>query len=421
MRSVKTFNEANLALNEFMSPRPGAAGYKLDRMSALMDYLDRPQDHLSVIHVAGTSGKTSTAYYCAALLREAGYSTGLTVSPHVDQVNERAQINLLPLEEAEFCRELSVFLALVDRSRLVPSYFELLVAFAYWLFRKREVDYAIVEVGLGGLLDGTNVVRRDDKVCVITDIGLDHTEILGNTLGEIALQKAGIIQPRNTVFMNRQGGAVMAAVRRICSAKEAGLRVVEPSHEVGAELTTLPLFQRRNFQLALEATAYVVGRDHARVLSGDQVLRASTVCVPARMEVVPFRGKTIVLDGSHNVQKISALVESMAQRFPGCTVTVLVAFGDNKQASVSSSLRMLSRISERIILTKFDGGQDEARVSVDPEVLASSAAEAGFAEVTVEPDPRLALDALVSDTASIGLVTGSFYLLSQVRPIVRSI
>src|SRR5690606_38872097 len=119
------------------------------------------------------------------LLAAAGQKVGMTVSPHVYEVNERVQINTKPLAETQFCRELSRFLNIIQSSGVRPTYFELLVAFAYWEFAEQGVDYAVIEVGLGGLLDGTNVVARDDKVCIITDIGFDHTSVLGKTLSAI--------------------------------------------------------------------------------------------------------------------------------------------------------------------------------------------------------------------------------------------
>jgi dihydrofolate synthase/folylpolyglutamate synthase len=153
-----------------------------------------PQDHLRVIHLAGTSGKTSTSYYIAGLLKAGGMKVGLTVSPHVTAITERVQINNIPLSETEFCRYMSEFLPLVtaDEERL-PSYFEVMMVFALWVFDKSNVDYAVVETGLGGLHDSSNICRRTDKICIITDIGVDHTHVLGDTIEKIATHKAGII------------------------------------------------------------------------------------------------------------------------------------------------------------------------------------------------------------------------------------
>ena len=174
---ITNFSESKDYLRQFYNY---AAEYKLDAMQAFMEYLGNPQDKVQVIHVAGTSGKTSTCYYIAALLHGAGYKVGHTVSPHVDEINERVQINLEPLPETQFCEALSEFSDLVAGFDQQLSYFEVMVALAYWYFAKVGVDYAVIEVGLGGRIDGTNVVTRGDKISVITNIGFDHTKIFAS-------------------------------------------------------------------------------------------------------------------------------------------------------------------------------------------------------------------------------------------------
>lgn len=410
MRNITTFKQANQALDRFISAPDGPRRYTLDRMRQLMNSLGNPQNKLKVIHVAGTSGKTSTAYFIASLLQNAGFSTGLTVSPHVDEVNERVQMNMRPLPEEEFCCELSQFLKLVDASNLQPTYFEVLVALSFWLFDKSKVDYAVVEVGIGGLLDCTNVINQTDKVCVITDIGLDHTEILGNSIGEIAEQKAGIIQPENSVFMNRQSDTVMDVVKMQCRAVEARLHVASEPREV----PDLPLFQRRNFNLALEAVNYVLMRDNNKSMTDEVASSAAKVYIPARMEIVNFDQKTLILDGSHNDQKIIGLVDAVAERYPRTQITLLVSFGRNKQSSVTASMKKLSQISTKIIITSLSEGYS----SVDLAILATRAKEAGFKTIVVEPNPESAFKMLIKDESPVGLITGSFYLLNSVRPVV---
>src|SRR5712691_3519862 len=162
MHGMRNFAEARVALHAYVSSRPSERTYTLERMMQLMAYLGHPQDTLKIMHVAGTSGKSATAYYAAALLMAAGKRVGLTVSPHAVEVNDRVQINLTPLPEQTFCQELSVFLGLVTKSGITPTYFELLIAFAYWEFVCQRVDYAVVEVGLGCMVDATNVITRRD-------------------------------------------------------------------------------------------------------------------------------------------------------------------------------------------------------------------------------------------------------------------
>src|SRR5882672_7301509 len=142
---IKTLAEARRALEQYYysSDRPKGQAYTLDHMRQVLDVLGNPQNSLLVIHVAGTSGKTSTSYYAAALLQASGFRVGLTVSPHVVDINDRVQINGEPLNEAEFCADLGHFLHLITQSGLKPNYFELMIAFAYWEFAAKRVDYAV--------------------------------------------------------------------------------------------------------------------------------------------------------------------------------------------------------------------------------------------------------------------------------------
>src|SRR5581483_2006875 len=326
MLSISNFAEANAALQTYYDV-PGSNTYTLDRMRALMAYLGNPQDRLKVVHIAGTSGKGSTAYYVTSLLHEMGAAkVGLHVSPHVNEVNERLQINGIPVPEADFCRSLRAFLDVVQNSGVMPSYFELMVAFAYYEFDRRQVDYAVIEVGLGGLLDSTNVISREDKVCIITDIGLDHTRVLGNTLSLIAAQKAGIIQQQNTVFTYQQSEEVMRAIRTVCDGQQGILRVIVPQVTPYAGMAALPLFQQRNMYLALQAAQHVCKRDGLSPVGEEQIAHAAQVYIPGRMDVVYSQGKTIIFDGAHNEQKMRVLLASVRAAFPGQDIAVLWRF-----------------------------------------------------------------------------------------------
>ncbi len=411
MRNITTFAQAHLALSEHITTRNTTQRYTLDRMIQLMGLLGDPQDNLKVIHVAGTSGKTSTSYYVASLLKAAGYRTGLTVSPHIDEVNERAQIDMTPLPEAQFCSEFSIFMDILDKSSLRPTYFELLIAFSFWLFNKHGVDYAVVEVGIGGLLDSTNIVSRPDKVCAITDIGIDHAEILGSTIEQIAVQKAGIIKPNNAVFIRDQPTSIVNIVGKQCVLANAQLHVINDD----AHISSLPLFQQRNFSLAQAVVDYILVRDGGVRLSDRKINAAANIAIPARMEVVKFHNKLIVLDGSHNEQKIQALVVSMKNRFSNKDICILVSFGKNKLSSVLASLRLLSKLGSTIIITDYSHNGTFIKPALATRELKGIAEQAGFKSIIVQPNPRLAFDVFEGNVSEIGLVTGSFYLLHHIR------
>lgn len=284
MKNLTNFREVNdYLLNLVPKKSIKKRLYTLHNMHKMMEALGEVQNSYKTIHVAGTSGKSSTSYFIASLLKESCIKTGLSVSPHIKEVNERVQIDLVPLPERKFAGYLSELRNMINRNKITPTYFELLVALAFWIFSKEKVDYAVVEVGLGGLLDGTNVIDREDKISVITDIGFDHTEILGNKIEEIASQKAGIINPNSDVFMLKQDKIVNDIVRQICDTKKARLTIIEP--QIQKELNFLPKFQQRNFFLAKEVFNFIAKRDHLNSLNRTKIIQSASVDIPAPKEV----------------------------------------------------------------------------------------------------------------------------------------
>ncbi len=418
MTTITSFSEAQAALRQFYGAQPGGA-YTLDCMRELMRYLGNPEKTLRIIHVAGTSGKTSTAYYISALLTAAGKKVGLTVSPHVDEINERVQVNTVPLPEAEFCAELSVFLQLIESSNIAPSYFECMVAFAFWEFARQKVDYAVIEVGLGGLLDGTNVTDEADKVCVITDIGLDHTEILGSTLAEIAAQKAGIIKKRNHVFMYSQADEINDAVANRVQDLSASLHLV-PDTSAATAGGTLPLFQKRNLWLAAYVANYILSRDDGTELSQANIEQASQTYIPARMEMVKVNDKVLIIDGAHNAQKLEAMFTSLHDQYPDQKVAALVGFIDSDAFRLHQALRVITENVEHITVTSFYGEKDYPKHSVPTDQIVVQCQEHNFNEVDVRDDPADAFAALLARPEAILLVTGSFYLLNHIRPLLAA-
>jgi dihydrofolate synthase/folylpolyglutamate synthase len=413
---IRNFEEARLALRRFYNV-PGSNTYTLDRMRALVKYLGNPQESLKIVHVAGTSGKSSTAYYTAALLQASGASVGLSVSPHVISLNERVQINRTMLPEPEFCKALGEFMDLVLASGIQPSYFETMVAFAFWQFARSGVDYAVIEVGLGGLMDGTNVISRPDKVCIITDIGFDHTNVLGNTLAKIAAQKAGIIRPHNHVFMYSQAKEIMDVVRKRCGQQNAELHEITAPDNFPKAGQTLPLFQQRNLYLAEQAADYVLARDNRAPLSESQRARAAAIYVPGRMDIFHVGGKTLVVDGAHNEQKMQTLLESMREKFPNQPVAALVAFVSARDNRWQRALDMLTGYT--LDITAFDQEPDDMpKAFIPPQEIANYLARQGKT-CSVETDLAKAYEKLLKHPEPILLITGSLYLFSGIRPLIH--
>lgn len=409
---IRTLAEANAALLPFV-PLVGQLTHKdttLLRIKPLMRLLGNPEDRLTVVHIAGTSGKTSTSYYMAALLRASGKKVGLTVSPHIDSVAERVQINAEPLDQKTFCKLLDEFLEIVNTTDNKPSYFELLYAFALWVFDIQNVDYAVVETGMGGLHDATNVTTRPDKVCIITDIGFDHTHLLGKTLAEITHQKIGIVHPGNQVFMYNQAEEIMEVAQKWINDHHATLHTVDEPQVVSLEM---PDYQKRNWWLAYCAYEYLQKRDKLKHLTSQTLDKTQHITIPARMDIVHINGKKIVMDGAHNSQKMEVFVQSFKKLFPDTKPTILVSVKAGKQ--YQEIVPQLARLGSRIITTTFKTTQDLPVVSMDSSVLAKALIDAGANNVGSISDSHDAFRALLDDDNTLCLITGSFYLISQIR------
>jgi dihydrofolate synthase / folylpolyglutamate synthase len=383
----------------------------LDRIVPLMERAGNPQDRLKVVHIAGTSGKTSTAYFMAALLKASGSSVGLTVSPHVDTITERVQLNGLPISDALFCAELTAFLEIVEQVEQKPSYFELLYAFSLWVFERSGVDYAVIETGMGGLFDATNVVRRADKVCIITDIGYDHIHILGDTLAQIAGQKIGIAHTGNNVFTYQQQPEVMGVYRDWIARQQAVLHTIDPTPSDTP--AGLPDYQYRNWYLACKTYEFLAGRDALPDLTPTAVAQTQHTNVPARMDTKTIQNKTVIMDGAHNEQKIQAFTESYKRLYPDTKPVILVAFksGKDYRATIST----LAGITNEIIVSTFNTTQDLPAVAATPKDIADDFRHAGVDTVHEIPDPHEAFQYLLTTEGAIKIVTGSFYLISQIR------
>lgn len=412
---IGSLEEASQALRAYMPSNSSTNwDFALEQMKELMKALGNPQEQVKAIHVAGTSGKTSTCYYIADMLHRAGKTVGLTISPHVDSLNERVQLNGAPVSEEEFCDLLSEFLDLPTLKKYQPSYFGVMVAFAYWVFAQKQLDYMVIEVGLGGRMDATNVIDRADKVAVITDIGLDHVEMLGDNLVSIAGEKAEIIKPHNRAFAITQAEEVLDVFRNKAKSVDAELTTVDDFTNLPSDL---PAFQKRNWAVARAVMGYLTQRDKLD-LSETTLLASAQLVIPARMETIEQDGKLIIMDGAHNAQKVTALCDSLREKYPQKSAA-LVSFAEGKDTSMDESMRALSTVVDCMIVTTFEVEQDVYKKSLDPQLVATAAKRAGIEVVTVIPDPLAAYQLLQVTPRPQLLITGSLYLLNAVRPAIR--
>lgn len=416
---MNTNNEIESLLMPFIEGHKGDSieGDALRRMYDLMLATGNPHQRLKAVHIAGTSGKTSTAYYLAAMLNSAKVTVGLTVSPHVDSITERLQIDGEPLSDKKFQHYLKLFLDMAAKSTSTPTYFELLYGFAVWVFAELEVDYAVVETGIGGMFDATNVLRREDKICVITDIGFDHMDLLGSELIQIAAQKAGIMHSGSIAATYEKPADIMEVLYK--RAADVGAQLVKISEQEIENYRfdpTMPDYQKRNWTLAKRVFDIIAKRDGLESTTED-ITKTQHTYIPGRMDVTKRSGVTLIMDGAHNAQKIKALVESIVNLYPAQQAVVLIALKLSKDLEgIAEALRP---IANKVIVTEFISDEYLRAQAVPAQVLLSKLQDGGLENVISEPNPYKAYDLAHRYSEGLILITGSFYLLSQLREYIK--
>jgi dihydrofolate synthase/folylpolyglutamate synthase len=416
----------------------------LDRISALTDLLGSPQLSYPTIHIAGTNGKTSISRMIDALMSELGYRTGRFTSPHLESFLERISIKGQPIDPAEFIKnfnDIALYLELVDSKQPHQiSYFEALTALAFVAFAEHPVDVGVIEAGLGGEWDATNVVQS--QVSVMTPIGLDHMDYLGNTLEEIAQTKAGIFKPESNVVLAAQTPEVakvlMAQVAKVSAIPfREGIEfsLANRAIAVGGQLISinglygliedifLPLYgahQANNAAVALAAVEAFAGVQ----LDSDLVRSAfSKVTSPGRCEVI-HRDPTVIIDAAHNPHGAKAITNTISSEFDFETVIGVVAvLGDKDAAGI---LAELSQVVDYLVVT-----QSSSARALPANELAQIAKQFFTAEqIEVIPELRGAITYAtekanlanqVSEGVNAVLITGSVVTAGEARAIVRNI
>ena len=311
--------------SSWMGCKPG-----LGRITELMDLLGNPQNDLQFIHVAGSNGKGSTSAMLSSILTYAGYRTGLFTSPHLCRYNERIKINNIDISDDELCSVAEKVSVAVKQMHEEPTEFERFTAIALLYFQMCACDIVVLEVGLGGRLDSTNVIKAP-VLSVITNIGLEHTELLGDTLEKIAAEKAGIIKSGSDVVLYEQSAEVEKVIRRKCEVFHCGLTVTDHTQEQleqmdmtgqifsyrkrkSLRLNLLGMYQFHNAAVVLDAVDALNQRGFS--VSEEAVAEGlSRVVWPARMELLG-KDPLFLLDGAHNPQCAEALAEALSMLTP---------------------------------------------------------------------------------------------------------
>ena len=417
-----------------------------ERIEALLDVLGQPQRAYRTIHLTGTNGKTSTARMVEELLLAFGLRTGRYTSPHLSDMTERIVLDGSPVPDGVFAdavEEITPYLDLVDASSDVRlSFFEAITGVAFAIFADTPVDVAVVEVGMGGAWDATNVI--DSEIAVVTPIGLDHTEYLGETLGKIAIEKAGIIHAGATAVLASQPAEAAAELLRRAVEVEAAVAreglefgVTDRRIAVGGQVLTiqglggvydevfLPLFgryQAQNAACALAAVEVFFGAGSASGPIDIGLVRAAFAGVrsPGRLEIVRS-SPTILVDASHNPAGMTATVEALGEGFDFRQLVGVVAMLASKD--VEGALRVLEPVLDQIVIS-----QNSSPRAMDVDDLAAVAVEVfGSDRVVVEPSLDEAISTAVTLAEDSGdgqlagsgvLITGSVVTAGQARTLL---
>lgn len=418
--------------------------FNLDRMTRLLDLMGNPHLAYPVIHVAGTKGKGSVSAFCSSVLMEAGYKTGLYTSPHLIDYNERIQVNSLPIPHSEMVALVEKLKPVIDQVAEITT-FEISTAMAFQYFKDQAVDFAVIEVGLGGRLDATNVVKP--ILVVITAISYDHQAILGNSIGEIAAEKAGIIKPGVPVVMASQTLEAQKVILEIAEKNQSQVTIVgkdflyvpfthnldsqsvyiwsshdqenmnkfidEPSGSSWKpdkfEIPLLGAHQLENVTTAF-AVMKALQRDYPGITS--EAIRNGFLKVkwPCRFDIIS-KDPMIILDSAHNRDSALKLRLTLDDYLPGREIILL--FGASEDKDVRGMLVDLMPKIDRVIATRSIHPR-----ALEPETIVEYVHQMGKKAEDVVPLEKAFKTALeLANHGKLILVTGSIFLAAAIKEI----
>ena len=407
--------------------------FKLDRMRTLLDALGNPQDKVALVHVAGTVGKGSTVAMLSAMLRGNGYTVGEYTSPHLTDIRERVVVNGEMISEESFTEILKDVVATAKKKKLIPTFFELITAVAFKHFAEQAIDIAIIETGLGGRLDSTNVITP--LISLITKIDLDHMNILGNTVEEIAREKAGIFKPSVPAISAHQSVEVATVLKECAEESRTDVRVIADDIEFSARFgggadgkqhtricvitedsqymhIPVPLsgeHQATNCALAISAIDQLkkLGYEFEDLALYTSLAQTK---LEGRMETVWERPK-IIVDGAHNPTALQSLIKSIGAHIP--YDSMVCVFGCCQDKDVEEMLQRISLGADKIIFTKAQGNQRAA----EPKILQRQFAEISgkMTQVANTLPEALEIAAQAASRDDLICVMGSFYLVGETK------
>jgi dihydrofolate synthase / folylpolyglutamate synthase len=381
----------------------------LERIEALLKAMGNPESHVpGLVQVVGTNGKGTTALALAAALEEMGYPAGAYLSPHVLSYTERVVVRGAQVSEEDFAAAMGETIGLADRCGISASQFELLTAGALGMFAAAGLSWAILEAGLGARHDATSAARPD--TVVLTNVSIDHTEYLGETVEEIAEEKLAGLKPGATLFLGTDEGRVVELAHSAC--RRVGARLVLPG-QVGedAPFPGLAPYEADDVRLGISVAESLLERGLPAGVE-QKVARAVGGALPGRFEVHRVEGVPVVVDGGHNTAGLSAALAGIRAVYGERPLSVV--FGVLREKDAASMLAGLNGEADDIVLTR-----PENERAADPADLESPLLDRGESRARVVEDPVEALGVAVEavrEVAGVVLVTGS---LSTAAPVLR--
>lgn len=415
----------------------------LTRQRYILSLLHHPQDKIKTIHVAGTSGKGSTCFYLSSLLINHGFKVGLTLSPHLLDVRERMLINNHLIPQKEFVDYFNQFIPAVikaqDEKYGTPNYFEFFLLFSFYIFAAQKVDYIVLETGIGGLLDSSNVVTRPDKLCLLTKFGLDHTSVLGPNIKSIATQKAGIIHKFNPVFSVNQIKVAKEVLNKTVKSKDTSINFVTQNNVFknikfnqdsisynfynpqvnfpNLTLNTIGVFQVENSALALSAFLFLSHRD--KFVFNESKIRQTFLSSNflGRMDKYVINKQLFILDGAHNPQKIRSLLKSVKIFFPNQRFTVILSY--KKRSDFPQMVNLITPFATNFIITSLKSESRDVQKFINKRKnLEKILKNNNQTKFYIIPNYTTATNLAISLKHPV-LITGSFYLLGEIYPVLK--
>lgn len=415
--------------------------YGLERTEKILEFLGNPHKHIKTIHVAGTNGKGSTTAMLTSILMDAGYNVGSYISPYIEEFEERIQINRnnIPKEElAEVVTEVSKAVSkVVDLGYINPTEFEIITCAGFLYFHKKNIDYAVIEVGLGGRLDSTNVITP--ILSIISSISLDHTQILGDTLDKIAYEKAGIIKENVPVILFPQEKVAEDVIEKTC--KEKNSKLIKVPRDIseyvavtsnrleGKEIKTQQINLKNEYidsyelsllgkhQILNSTVVVYAARELMNLgvkISKDNIINGlKSVQWPGRLEIMK-NNPLVVIDGAHNIDGIKKLTESIDLYFKYNKLILILGILADKQ--VEDMIETIAPKAERII--SVTPHSDRAELAEDLKIEIEKLGVSCEAIDSYEEAYKKALSYCNDD--DLLLISGSLYMIGDMRKIIRN-